>query len=471
MAERSSTAAVDERVVPSAAAPERATSAVALSLPAAAALAALAVGVVGQGAYHAPVQRVVGMLLAVAGAGLVLDSRGRTSLLRQPVAGACALFGAWAIVRALLDGNPGAARSTVLLLAGVIVIVLTGAACGDGQRAQLLAGVLALGAVVAFSGWVGVAWRWAPWALEDQGLWRAATTITYANVAAGLLAAITLVSVARTAAQPRPTALLTAVNCVLLTGTGATLSRGGALALAAGALVLAGAIGLRAITKTVLAPAIGAGLALAGLAPSMPAGSPARPVLAACTLVLGLLVAVWAARLTHRTFRVVMVAGVCAAILMVFEGPQLLDAGSALVRPRLTVSSPDRAQEIRAALRALRSEPLLGVGQGDANLTWLGADGSLVFARYAHNEYLQVLAELGVVGLGLLLGVLAVAGRTLARGRHMATPPEVWAGVTAALVALAVHGLFDFGWHVPALPLAAALLLGLVTFPKRKEKK
>lgn len=46
------------------------------------------------------------------------------------------------------------------------------------------------------------------------------------------------------------------------------------------------------------------------------------------------------------------------------------------------------------------------------------------------------------------------------------------AAVLAALMAaLAVHGLFDFGWHVPALPLTAALLLGLVTFPKRKEEK
>jgi Kef-type K+ transport system membrane component KefB len=74
----------------------------------------------------------------------------------------------------------------------------------------------------------------------------------------------------------------------------------------------------------------------------------------------------------------------------------------------------------------------------------------------------QVLAELGAVGLALLLGAFVVTTRTVRRGRAIPTP-GLWAGVTAALVALAVHGLFDFSWHVPAIPLTGALLLGIVT--------
>jgi O-antigen ligase len=152
-------------------------------------------------------------------------------------------------------------------------------------------------------------------------------------------------------------------------------------------------------------------------------------------------------------------------------GGHLRDAGSAIARPRLTAASSDRVEETRAALRAVRADPVLGVGQRHLDLSWIGPDGSIAVARYAHNEYLQVLAELGIVGLGLLLGVLVVAGRAVARGREVTATPEMWAGVTAALVALAVHGVFDFGWHVPVVPLTGALLCGLVTFPKRKETK
>jgi hypothetical protein len=37
----------------------------------------------------------------------------------------------------------------------------------------------------------------------------------------------------------------------------------------------------------------------------------------------------------------------------------------------------------------------------------------------------------------------------------------VWAGTTAGLVAIAVHGSLDFVWHVPVVPLTGAVLAGL----------
>jgi hypothetical protein len=37
--------------------------------------------------------------------------------------------------------------------------------------------------------------------------------------------------------------------------------------------------------------------------------------------------------------------------------------------------------------------------------------------------------------------------------------------VVAGICAFAVHGAFDFVWHVPAIPLMAAALVGLVLPP------
>jgi hypothetical protein len=54
-----------------------------------------------------------------------------------------------------------------------------------------------------------------------------------------------------------------------------------------------------------------------------------------------------------------------------------------------------------------------------------------------HNEYSQVLAELGMVGPVLLLALLAAVARMVWRGRDLVGTPATWAGVVAGLSALA----------------------------------
>ncbi|MGH9280850.1 MAG: O-antigen ligase family protein, partial [Acidimicrobiales bacterium] len=140
----------------------------------------------------------------------------------------------------------------------------------------------------------------------------------------------------------------------------------------------------------------------------------------------------------------------------------LPDAVQAISGPRLTASSPDRAKETAAAVALVRDHPLTGTGPGNANLIWRAPGGEQFFARWAHNEYLQVTAELGLPGL-LLFGLLIAAiARTVVTGRQ--------AGVAAALVAIAVHSGFDFLLHVSAIPLLAAALTGLTIEPPEKEK-
>jgi O-antigen ligase len=100
------------------------------------------------------------------------------------------------------------------------------------------------------------------------------------------------------------------------------------------------------------------------------------------------------------------------------------------------------------------------VGPGDVALTWRSDQGPKT-VPYAHNEYLQILLQLGVVGLVLLLGLLTVVVRAVWQARAAAVSPELWAGAVGGLAALSVHSGFDFLWHLPAIPLIAALLLAL----------
>lgn len=95
----------------------------------------------------------------------------------------------------------------------------------------------------------------------------------------------------------------------------------------------------------------------------------------------------------------------------------------------------------------------------------MAPDGTRLFSRYAHDEYLQVLTETGAIGAGLLLLLLAGIASAVARGRRWAPSRQLWAGTVAGLVAFALHSGADFLWHIPVIPLTAALLIGMSAAP------
>jgi hypothetical protein len=87
---------------------------------------------------------------------------------------------------------------------------------------------------------------------------------------------------------------------------------------------------------------------------------------------------------------------------------------------------------------------------------------------FAHNDSLQILAELGIPG-GVLAGVLAgwIAASTLAvvLWRRGARNWELAIGLFASLVTVAVHSLADFNLYIPANALAFAWLSGVAVSP------
>ncbi len=64
----------------------------------------------------------------------------------------------------------------------------------------------------------------------------------------------------------------------------------------------------------------------------------------------------------------------------------------------------------------------------------------------AHNEYLQVLLDLGLVGALLVAALLVIVFRSALR---RAADSTVDLGLLGALGAVAIHNLVDFGWQIP----------------------
>lgn len=295
-----------------------------------------------------------------------------------------------------------------------------------------------------------------------EGLWRAASTLTYANATAALLAVLSVLAIAYQ--LQRPQAILRAApTCVLLIGLTATVSRAGLIALLVGVVVLAVLAGLRATMMQALPPVLGATVAFGSLAPSLPVTEQPKPHLAMLGLVIGVLLAVGLARLLHRRLAIAAaVVGSLTAAITWLAIDVVAPVLKAIAATRLNLDSSGRAGAARAGVRMVADHPLLGVGPGRARFTWPDANGDVVVARYAHDEYLQVLVELGAVGLAMLLALVVALILTIRLGRANAgTRAALWAGGAAAFAVLIVHSAFDFLWQLPVLPLAGAVLAGL----------
>jgi hypothetical protein len=130
----------------------------------------------------------------------------------------------------------------------------------------------------------------------------------------------------------------------------------------------------------------------------------------------------------------------------------------------------ERLYAARDSLELVRQRPLAGHG-GGAFYTVFPANKGSEFARYpyrwdhAHSDYVEIAAETGLVGLGLLAGVFLLSfGRALQLMRDHSTPHVrgVSAGVAMGMLCALLHGLVDFNLQINANGMALTVLLVLV---------
>jgi O-antigen ligase len=121
--------------------------------------------------------------------------------------------------------------------------------------------------------------------------------------------------------------------------------------------------------------------------------------------------------------------------------------------------------------------PIFGAGLGTFKSVYPEYEehGILMRIKHAHNDFLEYLAELGVVGFLLLLGGILFVFATsflIWRLRRFPLAKGLALGGIIAVINILVHSLVDFNLHIPANMVLFSVVLSLTTvtaFYKRKE--
>lgn len=143
-----------------------------------------------------------------------------------------------------------------------------------------------------------------------------------------------------------------------------------------------------------------------------------------------------------------------------------------------------------AGLEMFRAHPLVGVGANNYEVAFSAARQQLaanhpgssllgmneqLLTQYAHNEYVQILAELGIVGILIFGAFCLLLARTMWRGIRQSDNPLLALGAGSGLLAFAISSAasaFSFRWFGSGLMcfFAAALVsrLEAVSSPKRQ---
>ncbi len=157
---------------------------------------------------------------------------------------------------------------------------------------------------------------------------------------------------------------------------------------------------------------------------------------------------------------------------------------SAITVPRRAISTFDeqdpsintRLLMWKTTFNMIKDKPLLGSGIGTFKMNYLDYQAEFLkdnpyYIKYsgkageAHNEYLQMWAELGVIGLGIFLSIIFIfcnlVWEFLKEEKNSKKKLICWS-LILGIICFLFHSLFTFPLHVPALGSTFFIIFGLI---------
>ena len=180
-----------------------------------------------------------------------------------------------------------------------------------------------------------------------------------------------------------------------------------------------------------------------------------------------------------RAFAAIKRLGLAVGIVIVLvAGVALVGGGSVFTRFLGTLNAEDpttgRTHFWSVTTDIIKHNPILGAGWGAYSVLYPRYDSrnGLYRLEQAHNDYLQVLADGGIVGAALGLLFIAILFREGFARRESRDDfrRAVSTGALAGCFAVLVHSFFDFTLHTTSNTLLFLILVALATMDSRIER-
>ncbi len=140
--------------------------------------------------------------------------------------------------------------------------------------------------------------------------------------------------------------------------------------------------------------------------------------------------------------------------------PNLTGSSDFVTSHLLSSSGSGRWQLWGSAVSEFRAHPLNGGGAGSFLPWWLQHQPYYFYTAFAHSLYLETLGELGVIGILLLAGALAVAVFGAVRASLVLRSSDV-AAATACAIAFFAAAAYDWVWQLSGIAVVGVGLLGV----------
>jgi len=178
-----------------------------------------------------------------------------------------------------------------------------------------------------------------------------------------------------------------------------------------------------------------------------------------------------------RSYRIVTISAVLTAVFAGFVIFSCSNQFRSRINSIAIADSPDsgmfRIWLWKSAFQMWSDNKLIGVGPGQfqARFPQYRPPTIPVNPEYVHNEYLEILVEYGVLGFAALILVLyriifipvLVNIKSLIKNNKLLISNEgcLILGCIGGICSLMVHAMFEFCFHIPAVAILGALIIGV----------
>jgi O-antigen ligase len=152
---------------------------------------------------------------------------------------------------------------------------------------------------------------------------------------------------------------------------------------------------------------------------------------------------------------------ISCAILMLIVFIFMIRAAHEQTSNPIYVSALKRLSNWEETIRIIKAHPITGVGLGNFNI---------IQTRYAHNFYLQIWAEAGILGVISFLWIIATMLRLNLKAFSATSPNRLSDYLFLANIIFLIHNFFEFSIFLPEVSLIWWAIFGLLISELQKER-